>query len=79
MRGLARTHPSPGVHGADPDVGHAAWVEKVEMRGDGVYISILEMAPASRRGLEPPTSNTSEGSSTWRSRSMRTDADRDTR
>jgi CHAP domain. len=33
----------PGVQGADPNYGHVAWVEDVEMRSDGRYVHVLEM------------------------------------
>lgn len=33
----------PGVQGADPTYGHVAWVDSVEYRDDGTYITMTEM------------------------------------
>lgn len=33
----------PGVHYADRTYGHVAWVDRVERRADGVYVTITEM------------------------------------
>ena len=40
----------PGVHGADRSAGHVAWVDRVERRGDGVYVTITEMNAAAGVG-----------------------------
>lgn len=41
---------APGVHYADPTYGHVAWVDRVENRSDGVYVTITEMNYGGRVG-----------------------------
>ncbi|MGX7724570.1 CHAP domain-containing protein [Rhodococcus sp. 5G237] len=40
----------PGVHYADRTYGHVAWVDRVEHRADGVYVTITEMNYGGRVG-----------------------------
>ncbi|OUS97268.1 CHAP domain-containing protein [Rhodococcus sp. NCIMB 12038] len=40
----------PGVHYADQNFGHVGWVDRVERRGDGVYVTITEMNYGGRVG-----------------------------
>ncbi|AUM20317.1 amidase (plasmid) [Rhodococcus ruber] len=40
----------PGVHYADRTFGHVGWVDRVERRGDGVYVTITEMNYGGRVG-----------------------------
>lgn len=40
----------PGVHYADRTFGHVGWVDRVERRGDGVYVTLTEMNYGGRVG-----------------------------